>query len=130
MKPIDRVRSIAVACLVLLPSVSAAQSADPTERHRVDIGAIKPGVPGRLGRPVTRDVLILVRGGSEVENEADIQGRVTDNSAIGVKGAPNAVNGGAFVGAAGINTVIQNSGSNVLIQNALVVNVEFGGVGP
>jgi len=46
---------------------------------------------------------------------------------------PNAVvnnatlTGDAFSNASGINTVIQNSGSNVLIQNAMIVTVDFAG---
>ena len=48
----------------------------------------------------------------------------------GTIGGRNIVTGGAFGNAAGINTVIQNSGANVLIQNGTAVNVQFGGPGP
>jgi hypothetical protein len=34
--------------------------------------------------------------------------------------------GGSFSNASGLPTVIQNTGANVLIQNATIVNVRFG----
>jgi hypothetical protein len=37
----------------------------------------------------------------------------------------NSVSGGAFIGANGFATVIQNSGNQVLIQNDLIVNVSM-----
>ena len=35
-----------------------------------------------------------------------------------------------FANASGISTVIQNTGANVLIQNAMIVNVKFADSGP
>jgi hypothetical protein len=40
-----------------------------------------------------------------------------------VLGNSDSIGGGAFAGASGVITVIQNSGSNVLLQNATVVNI-------
>ena len=37
----------------------------------------------------------------------------------------NTVSSGAFAGTAGLPMVIQNSGNNVLIQNATIVNVQI-----
>ncbi len=52
-------------------------------------------------------------------------GNVSGNTAAGIISGDNVIDGGAFANAAGINTVIQNSGSNVLIQNGTAVNVQF-----
>ena len=37
----------------------------------------------------------------------------------------NTIADGAFTGAVGVPMVIQNSGNNVLIQNATIINVQF-----
>jgi hypothetical protein len=95
----------------------------------VPLGVSRADVDG-LGRPVRADVLGSLRGGDQVENEAWLDGKVEDNTAERVVGGSNSVTGGAFSEAAGINTLIQNSGTNVLIQNALIVNVRFGDNGP
>ena len=90
------------------------------------------GVEG-FGPAVGGPVLEALRGGdstSTVVVDVDNTGQVEGNTATGTVGGPNTVTGGAFVNAAGINTVIQNSGANVLIQNGTAVNVRFDGGGP
>lgn len=74
------------------------------------------------------DVMKLdgLRGGtSTVENNVLLDGTVEGNTADHVVSGSNAISDGAFSNASGINTVIQNTGSNVLIQNGMVVNVQF-----
>jgi hypothetical protein len=46
-----------------------------------------------------------------------------DNSAKGNVTGHNTITEGAFVGASGLPTVIQNSGNNVIIQNGTVLNL-------
>ncbi|RFA31120.1 hypothetical protein CAI21_00180 [Alkalilimnicola ehrlichii] len=48
---------------------------------------------------------------------------LTDNSAIGTLSGDNSIASGALHGAAGLVTVIQNSGNNVVIQDSTVLNV-------
>lgn len=69
--------------------------------------------------------LAQLRGGNGVENQVDADGIVEGNHAENISSGDNTLTGGAFGNATGINTVIQNSGSNVLIQNGMVVNVRF-----
>ncbi|MGQ4583652.1 hypothetical protein [Lysobacter sp. F60174L2] len=69
--------------------------------------------------------LAQLRGGNGVENQVDADGIVEGNHAENITSGDNTLTGGAFGNATGINTVIQNSGSNVLIQNGMVVNVRF-----
>ena len=37
----------------------------------------------------------------------------------------NAINEGSFANASGLSTVVQNTGANVLIQNATILNIQF-----
>jgi hypothetical protein len=46
---------------------------------------------------------------------------VADHVATGA----NTIAGGAFSGMSGLPLVVQNSGANVLIQNAVIVNVKM-----
>ncbi len=75
--------------------------------------------------PLATDALDTLRGGDRVENKVTIDGTVHDNTAEDIVSGDNRVQGGAFGNAAGINTLIQNTGSNVLIQNGMTVNVQF-----
>lgn len=82
-----------------------------------------------FGRAIAPERLDGLRGGdgnvSTTTNRANLNGRVNGNTATNVVGGGNLVSDGSFGNAAGISTVIQNSGSNVLIQNSTIVNVQF-----
>jgi hypothetical protein len=99
------------------------------------------GVAAQVGRPASTidgfgrslDPVALdaYRGGDDsVANDVRIRGQVDGNTAQNTVSGDNTLTGGAFSNASGISTVIQNSGSNVLIQNGMVVNVQFAGSGP
>jgi len=91
--------------------------------------ADRPATVDGLGHAVPGASLEAMRGGDStvVTVTADNDGSVEGNTATGTVGGQNIVTGGAFGNAAGISTVIQNSGANVLIQNGTAVNVQFGG---
>ena len=79
-----------------------------------------------IGTAVDVSLLGQLRGGdSTVENDVVIDGTVDGNTADHVVSGSNSISDGAFANATGINTVIQNTGSNVLIQNGMVVNIQF-----
>lgn len=75
-------------------------------------------------RPVSAESLAAYRGGTQVLNDMKLRGIVADNQAINVTTGSNVISDGALAGAAGIPMVIQNSGNNVLIQSATIVNVQ------
>ncbi|HZX79598.1 MAG TPA: hypothetical protein VFE72_01420 [Lysobacter sp.] len=78
--------------------------------------------------PLAGESLDALRGGDNVHtvtNISDVDGRVDGNTATNVVSGANLVDGGAFGNAAGLSTVIQNSGNNVLIQNSTVVSIQF-----
>ena len=53
-----------------------------------------------------------------------LRGVVADNRAVNVTTGNNAISEGAFANTSGLPMVVQNTGNNVLIQNATIVNVQ------
>lgn len=65
------------------------------------------------------------RGGdAAMSGEANLGGVVSNNSAINVVTGSNLIDS-SFTNASGLPMVIQNSGANVLIQNATVINLQI-----
>lgn len=99
----------------------------PTDAGSLRAGtAAQSAVPG-IGPALAPEALGEMRGGDNttVDNDIVVNGEVIDNHAENTISGSNIIDGGAFGNASGISTVIQNSGSNVLIQNAMIVNVQF-----
>ena len=108
---------------IAVPLVPFAQVGQPAQRPSM---AASDGGIGGIGAAIDVDRLARLRGGeSTVENDVLIDGTVDGNTADHVVSGSNSISEGAFANAAGINTVIQNTGSNVLIQNGMVVNIQF-----
>ncbi|SOD51449.1 hypothetical protein [Pseudoxanthomonas wuyuanensis] len=137
-------RATAAALLFAVAAVAAASEAgqQPIDNFLtftaspVEIQASLPPADDRLaasafGTPLDAVRLHQLRGGdSQVNNDILVDGAVNDNTADRIVSGANTINGGSFANASGINTVIQNTGSNVLIQNAMIVNVQFADPGP
>ena len=88
--------------------------------------AVELGDAAGLGAGTDEAALEQARGGAaDVSNEARLNGYVTGNSATYVNTGANSIDGGAFANASGIPIVIQNSGANVLIQNATIINLQM-----
>jgi hypothetical protein len=79
-----------------------------------------------FGVAMTAEQLDAHRGGDALIGQNDLTGRVANNTANRVDTGSNSISQGSFANASGLPTVIQNSGANVLIQNATVLNVRFG----
>ncbi|MFC0168463.1 hypothetical protein ACFFKC_10245 [Pseudoduganella danionis] len=94
-----------------------------------------PGLPMAQGsgtstlsgwRPLAQAALADKRAGSDtVSNNMDVAGSVSGNAAINVVTGANAISAASFANAAGLPVAIQNSGANVLIQNATIINVQM-----
>lgn len=80
---------------------------------------------GDLGQRVDNATLAGLSGGTMVIQDTTLTGTVNNNSADRVVTGDNLITGGSLSAATGFPTVIQNSGNNVLIQNATVLNVQF-----
>ena len=79
-----------------------------------------------LGSAVMADEqLDQMRGRQTVFNTNDVDGQLYNNEAVSNVTGSNFVSDGSFAGMTGFSTVIQNSGNNVLIQNATVLNLQF-----
>lgn len=66
------------------------------------------------------------RGGKTlVRNDMTLTGTTADNTARHVNTGNNAISAGAFANMSGMPVVIQNSGANVLIQNAVILNLQM-----
>ena len=63
--------------------------------------------------------------GPIVINDQEVNGVVQGNVATGNTTGNNSIADGAFAGAAGFTTAIQNTGNNVLIQNSTIINVSL-----
>ena len=89
---------------------------------------VAPPAPARSAfvQPVEADTLSTLRGGREVtHNDMRLDGITAGNVADHVATGANTIAGGAFSGMSGLPLVVQNSGANVLIQNAVIVNVKM-----
>jgi hypothetical protein len=65
------------------------------------------------------------RGGADYEwNDIKSDGVVSSNQAYNLTTGNNWVTDGSFANAGGFSTVVQNTGNNVLIQNATIINLQ------
>jgi hypothetical protein len=121
MTSITRLGPLCLALGIMLPATVAAQSAQP-ERH----AAAETRSVVFVAQPVDTDTLARTRGGAEVvNNDMTLRGVTANNSARNVTTGDNSISAGSFANMSGLPTVIQNSGANVLIQNATILNLQM-----
>lgn len=109
-----------------VPATAADVPAGPGSATSASHGTVSVADAPTFASPLPAASLVELRGGEAVTtNVVDVQGRVDGNTANNVTSGLNVIQDGSFGNASGITTVIQNSGSNVLIQNGTVVNVRF-----
>lgn len=132
-----RPTSLAMLCIVgvanaqdIQPQFEAAAVAAPVEVPAYVASEPEQRQTG-MGTTIGLETLADMRGGTQiVDNDILVNGRVEDNIADDVLTGSNSVTSGSFANASGISTVIQNTGANVLIQNAMIVNVKFADPAP
>lgn len=79
-----------------------------------------------LVKPVPVVALAQSRGGTDtVHNDLTVLGTTSGNIASNVATGSNAISAGAFANMSGMPLVIQNTGANVLIQNAVILNLQM-----
>ncbi|WP_342120877.1 hypothetical protein [Pseudoduganella sp. OTU4001] len=120
---------VALLCGALLPAMAAAAPWAAV----VPVGALSDAAtaaaapqPAATASPAARDEkLEQMRGGTDTPwSDMKLAGSVANNSAVNVVTGANIVTESAFSNASGLPMVIQNSGANVLIQNATIINVQ------
>ena len=81
------------------------------------------------GNPIPAAQLDTQRGGMDlgpqliITNRNDLKAKLYDNVAVDNVTGNNGINGNAFAGASGLPIVMQNSGNNVIMQNATILNL-------
>jgi hypothetical protein len=128
MKPVNR---CLLAALVALPL--AVQAADPEKLpvkisflNEVRVAPSTQAATGSWGEAAATERLERTTGKDDtIHTEAVLGGTVGNNTAINTVSGNNIIDSGSFANAQGLPMVIQNSGSNVLIQNATVINLRL-----
>lgn len=125
MSPVTRsTLAVTAALWVFLSGASARGEEAVVPAVRV-ADSVRPGALG--ARAVDSRALAEQRGGSDAASLSDMKlnGVVTDNRASNLTTGNNIITDGALAGVSGVPLVVQNSGNNVLIQNATIINVQL-----
>lgn len=110
-------------CLALsIPYARADENADSAP-PLISLGDAESGISSEeLGENRAKALL-------EVDkvfiNDQELNGSVSGNSAINTYSGDNIISGDAFGNASGLINSIQNTGNNVLIQSATILNVSI-----
>lgn len=121
-----RLCSIAVLALLASPAWAGPSEAPARQDAKPENAApARSGLGLDFGPAADLGKLEQSRGGTETKNDMKLDGVVTGNSATNVSTGTNVIDSGAFSNMSGIPVVIQNSGANVLIQNATIINLQF-----
>lgn len=118
------------AAALALPSASMA--APPEDWEYLNNCACRQAPPeagqagSEIGAATQPTRLDETRGGDgAIASDTRLDGAVTGNSATHVATGANIIQSGSFANASGVPIVIQNTGANVLIQNATVINLQL-----
>lgn len=132
MHPLSSSRILLLAAVLAMPAGARADVAEQAARAR----PAQPAPPATqqqaqpddatFGAAADDGLLARARGGTDVTTiDTRLSGTVSGNSATHVTTGANVIQGGSFANMAGIPIVVQNTGANVLIQNATVINLQF-----
>ncbi|MGB9989494.1 hypothetical protein [Pseudoduganella rhizocola] len=131
--PVRQGRSAGTVLLSLLclPLAAGAAGVPEPPATVLPVAALLQGMlPARLAAApagaLPEQQLEAQRGGTDRPwSDMKLGGTVSGNSATNVVTGANLISDGAFANANGLPMVIQNSGANVLIQNATIVNIQM-----
>ncbi|SEM89245.1 hypothetical protein SAMN02800694_2047 [Luteibacter sp. UNCMF331Sha3.1] len=86
----------------------------------------QPSQPTTFGQPASVETLGVMTGGSDTtHNNNTLNATMSEADAKRNVTGTNIISSDALSNASGIPTVIQNSGNNVIIQNATIVNLRM-----
>jgi hypothetical protein len=121
MKLTDSAWFACAALVVVLPSQTIAQTSIARQTAPSPLFN-----SAGFDNPVARATLDDYRAGTQVvSSDLQLAGTTAGNSATHVMTGSNAITAGAFANMSGLPVVIQNSGANVLIQNATILNLQL-----
>lgn len=104
--------SFALIFSLLAPSAWAESDTPVTGESANELGAI-----------ASDSDLSISRGTDNVTSTNNLGASLYGNSALNTVTGGNFVTDGALANSSGFSTVVQNSGNNVLIQSALILNL-------
>ena len=121
MKSRMTLRASGAALLCVLVASATAQTSAETK------GPVASTLPrlASFSTPVAAATLDRYRGGTQVHNDMTLTGTTAGNTAQHVETGSNTISAGAFANMSGLPVVIQNSGANVLIQNAVILHLQM-----
>jgi hypothetical protein len=111
MRKQNAVAATMLAVSLALSYASAARAGD------------SEGVDSLFEKTVPIEIMSVQRG-KVVITTMEVDGSVQDNTAISNVTGRNVITGSSFSNASGLSTTIQNSGNNVLIQNATILQLD------
>jgi len=124
--------SLALACAALGLSALAQEATPAPQAAGASIEATATETPTTVADAspfgvavVDSDTLAGLRGGAQTHNDMTLDGVTAGNSARNVATGDNSISTGSFANMSGLPVVIQNSGANVLIQNAVILNLQM-----
>jgi hypothetical protein len=128
MKTIDIRRvgcvALAIGFAFAVPAQGMAQT--PMADEATAIPATPDVDRAGFDKPVAAAKLASLRGGTEVvSSDMQLSGTTASNTATNVATGTNAISAGSFSNMSGLPIVIQNTGANVLIQNAVILNLQM-----
>ena len=107
-------------------AAQAIERAAPADTPPPVPDALAQPEPAVFGVAADDDLLARARGGTDITTiTTRLTGAVSGNSATNVTTGANVIQGGSFASMSGIPIVVQNTGANVLIQNATTINLQF-----
>lgn len=119
---------LAMILMLLLSSVPYAQEPTSADEPATATGLISLGDEAEamdeagLGNERAKAAIEIEK---IIVNDQELNGSVSDNVAINTTNGGNTISGDAFGNASGFVNSIQNTGNNVLIQSATIVNVSI-----
>ena len=116
--------ALATGFAFVLPVQAIAQT--PSAEPAAMITASQSDSRTAFDQPVEADKLADLRGGTAlVSSDMQLSGTTANNTAVNVATGTNAISAGSFSNMSGLPIVIQNTGANVLIQNAVILNLQM-----
>ncbi len=112
--------------MIALGIALAATCGSPGNTHAEQDATADATVSRLGGKVVDTALLARQRGGTETHlSDIHATGSVSEVQAHDLVTGHNTIADGALAGASGMPIFIQNSGNGVLIQNAVILNVEL-----
>jgi hypothetical protein len=110
----------------MLPGHAMAQDDDPGEWDLITTTVVASNDNSVFGSALAAETLDGYRGGNDLaKSDMTLAGTTAHNSASYVVTGANTISSGSFANLNGVPMVIQNSGANVLIQNATIINLQM-----